>query len=388
MISERNGTIPMKLIYKILHKDPEDRDDVIAVTSGLGIAVNLFIAAAKIVIGALASSIAIISEGANNASDALSSVLALVGTKIAGKHPDKKHPFGYRRLEYITGLVISSLIIVTGIEMLIGSVKQIVHPEKLGVSYLTIVIIAVTAIIKFFLAVYTVKMGNKTGSSSLVAVGKEGQSDSIASVITIVSSLIFLIFGFSVDGVAGILISALILKAGYGVLKETLSELIGRAGEKELADALYEKIKATDGIIGAADMMLHNYGPDTWSGSVNVEMDRGMTVGEIYSILHALQLKIMHEHSVVMVFGIYAVDNDNAEIKAIRDAIGAFVGAHSHVKGYHAVYSEPETGKIYCDLVVDYELADWEELKKEFTDYMKGIYPGRDVELTVETEYV
>ena len=378
----------MKLIYKIFHQDPNHREGIIAVTSGLGISVNFLLAAVKIVLGLLVSSIAIVSEGANNAADALSSVLTFIGTKLAGKRPNPKHPFGYRRIEYLTGLVIALFILVTAIELLISSVRLIFHPEELNISYLAIVIIAVSALIKFFLGIYTIKMGKKAGSSALQAVGIESRNDSFASVITILTAVIFLISHFSLDAYAGILISALIIKAGYDILKETLSELIGRSGKRELADKLYQVIRSTDGIIDASDMMLHNYGPDTWSGSVNVEINHKKTAGEIFEILHTLQMKIMHEYAVLMIFGIYAVDNDRDDVNAIREDIASFVEEHTHVKSFHAVYLEPQTKKIYCDLIVDYELNDWAALEKEFTDYMNQRYPHSEIGVTIETEYV
>lgn len=378
----------MKLLYRLLRRDPEARGDIITVTSVLGIAVNLLIAAMKIVIGLISSSIAILSEGANNAADALSSVLTLIGTRLAAKHPDQNHPFGYRRIEYLTGLVVAVLILVTGVEMLVSAVKLVFVPEPLAVSYTAIAVIAVSAVVKFFLGIYTISMGRKTDSSALEAVGLEGRNDSFASLISIVSALCFLLFGVSLDAYAGIIISVLILRAGFGVLKETLSELIGRAGEKELAEKLYREIRGTDGVIAAADMMLHNYGPDTWSGSVNVEIDHSKTVGEVYQFLHALQLRILQEYAVIMVFGIYGVDNDNAQIRGIREAIGTFVRQQPHVKSFHAVYLEPTTQKLYCDLVVDYELKDWDALRAEFAAHMGTYCPQYALELTVETEYV
>ena len=378
----------MRLLYSLFKQDPASRDGMIAVTSGVGIFVNLLIAAMKLVIGSVTSSVAILSEGANNAADALSSVLTLVGTKLAGKHPNAKHPFGFRRIEYLTALVVSAMILVTGIEMLLGSVKRIFAPEELSVSYPTIVIIAVSALIKFVLGVYTIKMGKNAGSSALEAVGIEGRNDSFASVISIASALIFLFFRVSLDAYAGILISALIVRAGCGVLKETIAELIGRAGEKELADQLYREIRQTEGVLAAADMMLHNYGPYTWSGSVNLEIDHSRNVGEVFRCLHALQLRILHEHAVTMVFGIYSVDNDDPEAKALREKIGAFVRGQEHVKSFHALYPEPETKTLYCDFVVDYELRDWDGLRQEFAAYMKETAPQYVPELTIETEYV
>lgn len=378
----------MNLICRLFRQDPKSREGIIVATSGLGIVLNLILSVTKILIGVLTSSIAIISEGANSGADVLSSLLALVGTKLAQKKPDEKHPFGYGRIEYLVSLVISVLILVTGIEMLGSSVKLIFHPEKLAVSYTALAIVAGSAAVKFFLGIFTIRMGKETDSSALIGVGLECRNDSFASVITIVSSLAFLLLQVSWDAYAGILISLLLVKAGVDVLKETIGDLLGRPGEKELALQLYKEIRSTDGILSAADLMLHNYGPDAWSGSVNVEIDHGKTVGEIYSFLHDLQLRIMHEHKVTMVFGVYAVDNDNEKIRALRKYISAFIRKKEDVKSYHAVYIDEKAKKIYCDLIVGYGLKDWEELKNEFASYLLEAYPDYGTELTVETEFV
>lgn len=378
----------MKFLCRILRQDPDSREGIISVTSVLGIIVNLLIAAVKVFLGILASSIAIISEGINNASDALTSVLTLLGTKLAGKKPDRKHPFGYGRIEYLTSLIIAVLIIVTGVETLISAVKLIFHPAEIEISYVALVAVAISAVVKFFLGVYTMKQGKKADSGALTAVGLDCRNDSFVSIVTIVSALIFLIFRFSVDAYVGVFMSLIILKAGFEVLRDTVSELLGRPGESELAASIYQQIRSTKGVVNAADMMLHNYGPDAYSGSVNVEMDHEMTVGEVYEILHELQLRIMHEQNVTMVFGIYAVDNDHEEVRAIRKAVGSFVKAQEHVVSFHAVYLDPNSGKIYCDLVVDYDLRDWDALRSEFMSYMAEICPGKEIELTIETEFV
>lgn len=378
----------MAFLYKLFRQDPNTREGIIATTSGLGIVVNILVAAGKVIVGMLASSIAIISEGVNNASDALTSVLTLVGTKLAGKHPDKDHPFGYGRIEYLTSLVIAVLILVTGIEMLINSVKLIFEPEELNISVLSLVVVAVSAVIKFFLGIYTMKMGKKAESGALEAVGTDCRNDSFVSVVTILSALVFLIFHISIDAYVGILMSLMIVKAGLEILKETVNELIGRPGEKELATKIYREVMQTEGIIGAADMMLHNYGPEAYSGSVNIEIDHEKTVGEVYQSIHELQLRIMHEYKVTMVFGIYAVDDDHEESRALRRAIGRFVSGTDHVKSFHAVYAEPGTDRLYCDLIVDYELQDWDALRDSFHAYMKEVRPDKEIELTVETEFV
>ena len=378
----------MKFLYKLFRQDPNTREGIIATTSGLGIIVNLLVASIKVIIGLLASSIAIVSEGVNNAADVMSSLLTLIGTKLAGKHPDEKHPFGYGRIEHLTGLVISVIIIVTGVEMLISSVKLVFNPEPISISYITLAIVAVSAVVKFALGAYTQKMGKKADSSALEAVGVDSKGDAYASSITIISALVFLLFHISIDAYAGILTSLLIIKAGSEIIKDTIGEIIGRPGEEELAKQIYKEVTQTEGILGAADMMLHNYGPDRWSGSVNIEIDHDKTVGEVYEAVHELQLRIMHEYHVTMVFGIYAVDNDHEEVKAIRKSIGAFVKEQTEVKSFHAIFLDPKTNYLYVDLVVTYKLRDWEQLEKDFKDYMSKLYPDNEIVLTIETEFV
>lgn len=378
----------MGLMSKFLGIDPKSREGIIVATSGLGILVNALIAALKVVVGTLTASIAIVSEGMNNASDVLTSVLTLAGTKMAGKRPDEKHPFGHGRIEYLTALVIAVLILVTGIEMLVSSVKRIFDPRELSISSLSLLLIAISAAAKFALGTYTIRMGKKAGSGTLEALGVDNRNDCLASVITIVSSAVFLIFRLSVDAYAGILISALIVKSGLEVLRGTVSDLLGRPGEKELAQTLYREIRATPGILNAADMMLHNYGPETWSGSVNVEVDHGKTVGEVYQFLHELQVKILNEYRVNMVFGFYAVGHDHPEVQGLHDVVGDFVRGRKHIVGFHALYLDRDSGRIYCDLIVDYGLEDLDALRAEFTGYMAEHYPDNELKLTIETEFV
>lgn len=378
----------MKWLYRIFRQDPDSREGIIATTSGLGIAVNIIIAVIKVIVGTLAASIAIVSEGVNNAADALTSVLTLAGTKLAGKHPDEKHPFGYGRLEYLTSLIIATLILVTGVEMLISSVKLVFEPEELNVSVISLVIVAVSAVIKFLLGTYTIRMGKKADSGALEGVGVECRNDSFVSIVTILSAVVFLVFHLSIDAYVGIFTSAIIIKAGVEVLGSTVSELLGRPGEKELAAQLYKEIRSTEGIQNAADMMLHNYGPEAYSGSVNVEIDHAKSVGEAYQILHQLQLRIMHEYHVTMVFGVYAVGHDHPEMRSLSTAIAQFVAGYEHVKSYHALYLDPDSDLLYCDLVVDYQLKDWDALREAFGNYMKEQAPSKQLQLTIETEYV
>lgn len=378
----------MNFLYKLLKQDIESREGQITVTSALNIAVNLLVSGVKIVIGLMTSSIAILSDGAHNAADAGSSILTIVGTKLSARKPTKKHPFGFGRIEYLTSLVIAGLILYTGLEFLISAVKLIFEPSELNISYVSLIIICVAAVLKYFLGAYTVRVGKRVDSLSLTAVGMESCNDSYISALTLITALVFIFFRLNIDAYAGIITALIIIKAGLEILGDTVSRLLGKAGDKELADQLYREIRSTPGIINAADMMLHNYGPDAYSGSVNIEVDHKLSMEEVYSFVHELQLKIMHEHKVTMVFGLYAVDYDSEKSRKMRREIAAFVSGYEHVMSYHALFISEKEMRIYCDLIVDYELDDWDKLRADFTAYMKDLYPDYQLELVVETEYV
>ncbi len=378
----------MNFLYKLLRQKPGTREGVITVTSVLGLVINILISGVKIAIGVAVSSIAIISEGIHSGADAATSVLTIVGVKLSNKRPTQKHPFGYGRIEYLTSLVIAALILYTGFEIFTTSVDLIFHPAELSIDYLTLVIVAATAVIKLLLGLYTMKKGRSVASDTLIGLGAECRNDSYASVITILSAVVFLVFHLSVDAYAGLITALLILKTGFEILRSTLGDLLGKAGNRELANQLYKEIRATPGVVNAADMMLHNYGPDAYSASVNIEIDHEKTVGEVYQFIHQLQLRIMHEYHVTMVFGIYAVDNKTEDARKMRGQIAQFVRQHAHVKSYHALYHDKQENRIYCDFIVDYSPFDWQTLREAFTAYMMELYPGCSVELTVETEFV
>jgi cation diffusion facilitator family transporter len=378
----------MRLLYKILKQDPSSREGITITTSALGILVNTLLAIVKIIIGLAVGSIAIISEGANNASDSATSLITIVGAKLSSKHPTKKHPFGFGRVEYLTSLLIAILILVTAFELFMGSFKLIFSPIPLSISYITLIIIAVSAIVKYILGTYTIRMGKKVDSQSMIAVGTDCRNDAFVSAVTIMSALLFLLFDISLDAYAGVITSLFILKTGYDVLKETVAHLLGKPADEELAVKIYDEIKAVPCILGAADLVLHNYGPDSYKGSINLEIDHEKTIGDVYEAVHEMQLRIMHEYGVVMVFGMYAVDSDHENVKIMREEIAEFVKGYEHVIGFHALYLAPGTNEIYCDLVVDFELRDWETLKVKFTEYMNHLYPDYRLTLTIETNYV
>ncbi|MBP5280566.1 MAG: cation transporter, partial [Erysipelotrichaceae bacterium] len=326
----------MSLIYRLFKLDRNSREGVVSATSILSIIVNISVALLKVIVGILASSIAIISEGVNNATDALSSLLTLIGIRLANRKPNKEHPFGYGRIEYITNLIIGLLILYSGYLVLKDAVVKVFRPEELNTTYVSIALVAISAVIKYLLGNYTISQGRKVNSETLVAVGKDCRNDSFVSLVTIFVSAVYVLFGWNIDALAGIFTSFLILKAGYEILSNTISELLGQPADENLARELYKEIRSTEGVINAVDMVLHNYGPDMYTGSVNVEVNHKMTAAQIFEFLRLLQGKIYEKYKVAMVFGIYAVDNDSRANKKLRKQIADFAKESQHIKSYHA----------------------------------------------------
>ncbi|MBO7677288.1 MAG: cation transporter [Erysipelotrichaceae bacterium] len=377
----------MSIIYRLFKLDRNSREGVVSATSILSIIVNISVALLKIIVGILAASIAIVSEGVNNATDALSSLVTLIGIKLANRKPNKEHPFGYGRVEYITNMIIAAIILLSGTLTLRDSIIKIFRPEELNTTVVSIALVAVTAVIKYVLGTYTISQGKKVNSDTLVAVGMDCRNDSFVSLVTIGVSLIYILFNINIDALAGIFTSCLILKAGYEIMSSTVSELLGQPADEDLARALYKDIRSTEGVINAVDMVLHNYGPDMYTGSVNVEVDHKKTAAEIFEFLRILQGRIYEKYRVAMVFGIYAVDNDSKVNRKLRKQVADFAKENPHVKSYHAVYSDTKSNTIYCDIVVDYE-ADRKVIYQDFTNYLMELYPQKKIQVNLDTEFV
>ena len=236
------------------------RDRLIVRTSLVAIGTNLCLVAFKMAVGLLANSIAIVLDAMNNLSDALSSVITILGTKLAGRPPDKKHPFGYGRMEYLTGILIAGIILFAGVNFAVTSVQKIITPDLPHYSLLTVGIVAVAIVTKLLLGAYTKKMGRKTGSDALVASGTDATFDAVISAGTLVGALVTLTSGYVIDGWIGCVISLVILKAGLELLLDTLSSIVGRRADSQLSQEIKQRLCTVDGILGAYDLVLHNYG--------------------------------------------------------------------------------------------------------------------------------
>ncbi len=363
-----------------------DRTKEIFKTSVIGIAANVLLVIFKAIIGLATHSIAIVLDAVNNLSDALSSVITIVGTKLAGKPADKKHPMGYGRIEYLTSAIISVIVLYAGITSLVSSVKQIIHPEKPDYSTVSLIIVAAAVAVKLVLGFYVKRMGKKVKSDALVASGTDALFDSIISVSTLVAAVIFIKTKVSLEAYLGVIISAIIIKSGVDMLRETLSKILGERPETELSTGIKAIVRSVDGVRGAYDLVLNNYGPENYLASVHIEVPDYFTAEKIDSITREIQKKVMEKYSIyVSAVGIYSYNTKNDEAAALRDDIEKLIFAHEGIIQVHGFYLNTETGHISADIVTDFGVAFTmldtikNELKEKYPKYTFDIAMDTDV---------
>ena len=366
------------------------RDKVIIRTSIIGIAANVLLAAFKAVIGLASNSIAVVLDAVNNLSDALSSIITIVGTKLAGKLPDKKHPLGYGRIEYLSAMLVSGIVLYAGITSAVESVKKIIHPEKPDYSVISLVIIAVAVFVKIVLGRYVKAQGEKVNSGSLVASGSDAMFDAILSSSVLASAIIFKVSGISLEAYVGAVISVIIIKSGVEMMMETLDQILGERAEKEITDKIIAIMKKEKDVRGAYDLVLHNYGPDKHLGSVHIELPDHMTVREVDRLTRKLEAKVYKETGVIMTgVGLYSYNTGDSEAAKIQNDVQERVLAHDWALQFHGFYVDTETKEMTFDVVMSFDIRPreglkilYEEMCKAYPDYKIVIAPDVDVSVT------
>ena len=347
------------------------RESKIIKTSIIGIVVNLILVAFKAVIGILTNSIAITLDAVNNLTDALSSIITIIGTKLAGKAPDKNHPYGYGRIEYFSSVIISAIVLWAGITALMESWPKIFNPDITNYTTVSLVIIAVAVVVKFVLGQYVKRVGENINSQALVASGSDAFFDAILSLSTLVAAIISIFFHISLEGILGVIISIVIIKASIDMLRETLDSMIGARVDSELSKNIKESICEVPGVYGAYDLSLHNYGPEDMQGSVHIEVDDTLTALDIHNLTRVIQGKIFSEFSIALTIGIYA---RNDKYEEIHKDLSEIVSEYEEVLEIHGFLVIEEKNLVMFDIIVDFD-ADREKVKQEILEKIKAKYP-------------
>ncbi|MBR0062973.1 MAG: cation transporter, partial [Oscillospiraceae bacterium] len=299
-----------------------DREKVIVRTSVIGILANIFLAAFKAGVGILSNSIAVILDAVNNLSDALSSVITIIGTRLASRRPDRAHPLGHGRVEYLSSMIVSAIVLYAGITSLVESVKKIIHPETPDYSTVSLVIIASAVVVKILLGRYVKKKGEEVNSGSLIASGSDATFDAILSASVLLSAIVFIAWGISLEAWVGAVIAVFIIRAGLEMLSETLDEILGKRTDDDFSAEIKKTLCEEPEVTGAYDLILHNYGPDRLIGSVHVEVPGAMNAAEIDALERRLAEKVYAEHGVVLAgIGIYSTNEQDSPESRLRHEV-------------------------------------------------------------------
>ena len=364
-----------------------NRDQVIVRTSIIGIVTNVMLSAFKAVIGVISNSIAVILDAVNNLSDALSSIITIIGTKLAGKLPDKKHPLGHGRIEYLSAMIVSGIVLYAGIASVVESVKKILHPEKPDYSIISLVIIAVAVVVKIFLGRYVKKKGEEVNSGSLVASGSDAMFDAILSASVLASAIIYMLSGLSLEAYVGVIIAGFIIKAGIEMMIETLNDILGVRADAVKTGKIKEVLCSEPQVKGAYDLFIYNYGPDKDFASVHVEVPDTMSAKEIDRLTRKLERKVYMETGVILAaVGVYSYNTGNDEAAVIQKDVHERVMAHDWAVQLHGFYVDLETKEMTFDVVMSFDIKPkdglqiiYKEIKEAYPDYDIQIAPDIDV---------
>lgn len=365
------------------------REKIIVRTSMIGIVANVFLVIFKTTIGLLSNSIAIVLDAVNNLSDVASSLITIVGTKLAGKEPDKKHPFGHGRIEYLSAMLIAVIILYAGITSLFESGKQIIHPETPEYNPVSLIIIGVAVVVKIILGFYVKRVGKNVNSDSLINSGEDATLDAVISFSTLVAAGIFLFFQISLEAILGAIISVVILKSGISMLKSTISQLLGEQSDIEIAKKIQKTVMQFPNVLGVYDLVLNNYGPNRWNGSLHIEVPDTLAVADLDQLLREIAIKVIRTHQVLLTaIGVYSVNTKDKEVVAAQKKVKEIALAHKYIRQVHGFYLMKEQKRMRFDLVVSFDAENREEAFRAAVEDIKKAFPGHELQVAMDADFM
>ncbi|MDA3048804.1 cation diffusion facilitator family transporter [Campylobacter sp. JMF_02 ED1] len=364
------------------------RDKIIVRTGLVGILTNVILALFKGAIGFFTNSIAIVIDAINNLSDVLSSVITIVGLKLAGKKPDKEHPYGHGRIEYLTALSIGVIILYAGFAALISCVRKIFAPLTPDYDGVSLFLIAVAVVVKIVLGSYTQKMGVRANSDSLIASGIDAKFDALVSFSTLVAAFIFIFFGVALEAYLGVIISLLLIKTAAEILKDTINKILGSPLNIEIAKQIYTEIKKIDGVLGAYDLMFHDYGPDKMLGSVHIEVSEDMSAASIDTLTRKIQSEIFAKFSVVIdTVGIYALNLKDEQTAKIYSEIQKIVFSDEKILQMHGFHANLIEKIISFDVIIDFDAINREQIHQNIIKEVSAKFSDYEILIALDSDY-
>ena len=364
-----------------------ERERIIVRTSITGIGANVLLAVFKAFVGIVSHSIAVTLDAVNNLSDAMSSVVTIIGAKLGAKKPDKKHPLGYGRIEYLSSLIVAALVLYAGITSLVESVKKIIHPETPEYGIVSLIIISVAIAVKLILGRYVKGQGEKVNSGALIASGSDATFDAVLSSSVLLSAIIFLLWGISLEAYVGVVIAGFIIKAGLEMMKDTVDDIIGSRIDKDMSHNIKEVLTSEPEVLGAYDLTLYNYGPDRNYGTVHLELPDTMTVDKVDRLTRRVQYKVYCETGIILTgIGVYSHNTSDEKAMEMRQRVEEKVLSHDWALQIHGFYADTESRTIRFDTVISFDKPSAEgvaelvkEVKEMYPDFDVYVFPDVDV---------
>ena len=364
-----------------------NRDGKIIKTSVVGIVGNLFLVVAKAIIGIVASSVSIITDAANNLTDAMSSIVTIVGTKLSNKRPDRKHPFGHGRIEFITSALIGMIIFVAGATAIFESISSIIAKETPVYTLYSFIVIGVAVVAKIVLGIYFRMRGKKLSSDALSASGLDALMDSILSFGTLVGAIISYTAGFHLEGYIGVVIGLLIIKSAVDVFREAASKIIGERTDPELASNLTADVMKNPKVYGVYDLILNNYGEDRYIGSLHVEVDDHMIAKDIQLLEREIAYLCYEKYHAVMTVGVYARSTESEYEAGIKKCVGEIIEGYPEIIQTHGFYVDEKNRVISLDIIISFECKQPDRIYREVHDKISEKFKDFTVQLILDKDY-
>ena len=364
-----------------------NREKTIVKTSIISICANLMLVGFKATVGLLSNSIAIITDAVNNLSDALSSIITIIGTKLAGKAPDKKHPYGYGRIEYITSLVVSAIVLYAGITAFIESVKKIIAPEEVDYNVTTLIVLIGSIIIKFVLGLYVKKKGRAIKSDSLVASGADAFNDAILSISVLASAIVYMIFNVNLEAYVGALVSVFIIKAGIELIKESINNVLGTRIESSLAKSIKKEVLKEENVKGAFDLAINDYGPDKYLGSIHIEVEDTLSVADIDKISRRITKQVSQKYGVILhTIGVYSINTKDKTIIEAKKKVEKIVFSHKEILQMHGFYLDTKDETLSFDIIIDFKAENREKIYQDIYDAVQKEFKDYKIAITLDVD--
>ncbi|MCR5694466.1 MAG: cation diffusion facilitator family transporter [Clostridia bacterium] len=362
------------------------RNSIIIKTSIVGIIANIFLAGFKAVVGVIANSIAVILDAVNNLTDAISSIVTIIGTKLSAKAPNKKFPLGYGRIEYISALIVAAIVFYAGGTALVESVKKIIWPETPDYSIVSIIIIAAAVLVKIGLSIFFRIQGKKVNSSALTASGADAFFDAVLSASVLLSAIVYMIWHVSLEAYVGIIISAFIIKAAIEMILDSLKDILGTRPDPELSVKIKTIITNEPEILGAYDLIINNYGTSKNYASIHIELPDNMSVAHVDKITRHLEYEVYKETGVILTgVGVYSYNTRDSVAAEMRQKITDKVMQHEWALQVHGFYVDYETKTIRFDVVIGFEITGKEAYEILQAD-AESLYPDYDFLIVTDVD--